>query len=114
MDFHPMKTADHTHAAALPMNPGVCHLQWSRRSSHALAYGFFCAGVTLAWCKSGEPFTPAEAALLFAIAWFPALITELFRRLSIPNPAVAAALVSGIAGYDGILRLLHPVWYSGC
>jgi hypothetical protein len=114
MNFHLMKTVDHAHADALPLDLGVCHPQWSRRASHALAYGFFCVGVTLAWCKSGEPFALADAVLLLAIAWFPALITELFRRLSIPNPAVAAALLSGIAGYDGILRLLRPWVSNGC
>ena len=109
-----MKTIDHTQAAAMPMNLSVSHPQWSRGRSLALSYGFFFLGVIFAWCKSGKYFVPAELALLFAIAWFPFLVTELFRRrFSLPNPAVAAALLSGIAGYDGVLRLLRP-WHSGC
>jgi hypothetical protein len=108
-----MKSADHTHSAPLPMDLSPAQAVWGRRDSHLLAYGFFALGAAYSWVMAGEAFSMAEGACLLAIAWFPAVIVEVFRRTSIGNPAVAAALLSGMAGYDGVLRLLRH-WAGGC
>lgn len=86
----------------------------NRPSAHLLAYGFFVVGTILAWCKLAEPFAIGDASRILAIAWFPALLVEVFRRFPVPNPAVAGAILSGIAGYDGVLRLFRSVYYGGC
>ena len=78
-----------------------------------MAYGFFVFGAVYSWCMAGEAFVLSEGACLLAIAWFPGVIVEVFRRVPIENPAVAAALLSGMAGYDGVLRLLRH-WAGGC
>jgi hypothetical protein len=108
-----MKAADHTHSLPLPLDPGPLQAVWGRRKSHLLAYGFFALGAAYSWAMSGEAFALAEGMCLLAIAWFPAVIVEVFRRAPIGNPAVAAALLSGMAGYDGVLRLLRH-WAGGC
>lgn len=108
------KQKSHDRAKAISMDLNVPDAVMDRPAAHSLAFGVFLVGAVLAWCKVAEPFAIGEALRILAIAWFPPVIVELFRRLPVPNPAVAAALLSGIAGYDGVLRLLLP-WYSaGC
>jgi hypothetical protein len=111
-DSNPMKSAGHSHSPSLPMDPSPAQPVWGRRNSYLLAYGFFALGAVYSWCMAGEAFALAEVACLLAIAWFPAVIVEVFRRVPIENPAVAAALLSGMAGYDGVLRLLR--YWGGC
>jgi hypothetical protein len=108
-----MKTTDRAQSLSLAIDPSPVHAVWGRRNSHLLAYGFFVLGVGYSWCMAGEAISLSQAACLLAIAWFPAVIVEMFRRVSIENPAVAAALLSAIAGYDGILRLFGH-WAGGC
>jgi hypothetical protein len=108
-----MKTTDRAQSLSLPIDPSPAQAVWGRRNSHLLAYGFFVLGAGYSWCMAAEAIALSQAACLLAIAWFPAVIVEVFRRVSIENPAVAAALLSGMAGYDGVLRLLRH-WAGGC
>jgi hypothetical protein len=107
-----MKSTDPAQSLSLPADMIPAQAAWGRGKSLLLAYGFFAAGATYSWCMAWNAFTLPEGACLLAIAWFPAVIVEVFRRIPIVNPAVAAALLSGMAGYDGVLRLLRP--WSGC
>lgn len=96
------------------MDSGVFDPAVGRLSAHSMSAGFFVAGAILAWCKLSGPHSMGDAIPILAIAWFPPVIAEVFRRLPVSNPTVAAALLSGIAGYDGVVRLLMPWGDGGC
>lgn len=89
--------------------------QWNDRSkAHLLAGLFFILGVTAGWLRTGEAFGLSEAACLVAIAWFPPVLVETLRRFRIERYGLAGALLSGIAGWDGIIRLFHTKIMEGC
>lgn len=84
-----------------------------RQKAHWLAYGFFVIAAAISFFRgAGLAFAP-EFFLIAVIAWFPALVVESFRRLGIERYGFAAAMLCGIAGYDGIFRLCHPGYFGG-
>jgi uncharacterized membrane protein YqaE (UPF0057 family) len=84
-----------------------------RTKAFAMAYLCFFSGAVAAWLRGGNSAELNGALCMLAIIWFPGIIVALFRRFGISNYGVAAAILSGICGYDGISRLLHP-FHSGC
>lgn len=78
-----------------------------------MAYLLFSIGAIYAWLGGGHISDPDGVFCVFAIIWFPAILVEMFRRSGMANYGMAAALISGICGYDGIYRLLHPFNYGG-
>jgi len=85
-----------------------------RQKAHLLAYAFFVAAAVVSFARGGGWVSYAEFFLVAGIAWFPALVVESFRRLGIERYGFAAAMLCGIAGYDGIFRLCHPGYWGGC
>jgi hypothetical protein len=109
-----MKAPDHTHSPALPMEIHAPGDSSQRLNAHLMAFTFFCIGAVAAWCKAWESPSMQEVGCLLAIIWFPSVLVESFRRFEIENYGWAAAFLSGIAGYDGVCRLLHPGYGMGC
>lgn len=56
---------------------------------------------TSAWCS-------------VAIVWFPIALVEVMRRFKVERLIFAAAMLSTIAGYDGVVRLLTQRMGGGC
>lgn len=83
-----------------------------RQQAHLIAYGCFLAGAMVSFSRAGNFEFPQEFLLLAAIAWFPLLVVESFRRLGIERYGFAAAPLCLIAGFDGLYRLFHP-WHGG-
>jgi len=83
-----------------------------RRQAHLIAYGCFLAGAVVAFARAGSFSSAPEFLLIAAIAWFPVLVVESFRRLGIERYGFAAAPLCLIAGFDGLYRLFHP-WHGG-
>ncbi|MCW1923450.1 hypothetical protein OKA05_12875 [Luteolibacter arcticus] len=85
-----------------------------RSYEHFVVFVAFTAGVSAAIIVSGESRAVVESGWCFvAIAWFPSVVLEFFRRIGMERFLVSAALLSGIAGFDGFLRLVRQS-YSGC
>ena len=79
---------------------------------HALVFTAFSLGATGAGVVSHEWSTILGSGWCFvAIAWFPSACLEFFRRARIDNFIVAAGMLSMVAGFDGVLRLVRQ--YGG-
>lgn len=79
-----------------------------------LAYAFFLIAAVISFSRAGGWLSYTEFLLVAGIVWFPALVVESFRRLGIERYGSAAAMLCGIAGYDGIFRLCNPGYWIGC
>lgn len=77
-----------------------------RMYSHFISYSSFSVGAFAAWLASGAWNPSGSMGCMIAIAWFPFAGVELFRRSGIGHYAWPAAILSAIAGYDGVLRLV--------
>lgn len=97
---------------------------------YAIALGAFAVGTLAAWwfefsstwtylLGGGTCWTSPLDTLLssawcsLAIVWFPFAAVNILRRTRTEGVAFGAALVSLIAGYDGVIRLVH-LTYRGC
>jgi len=75
---------------------------------HFIVFAAFTSGSLAAVAVSGEWRAMIGSGWCFvAVAWFPSVILEFFRRTGIERFLFSAALLSGIAGYDGFLRLVR-------
>jgi hypothetical protein len=81
---------------------------------HFLVFAVFTAGAVTAVIVSGEWRAAIGSGWCFAaIAWFPSAILEFFRRTKMEGFLFSAALLSGIAGFDGFIRLVSQS-FRGC
>ena len=82
---------------------------------HVLADVWTSAGVLAALVLCGDWRAVIGSGWCFAaIAWFPSVILEFFRRTKIDGALFSASLLSGIAGFDGFIRLVSQSPRVGC
>ncbi len=81
----------------------------------AVVTGAFAIGTVAAWGVALDFELPAIAEsgwCSLMIAWFPVAVLIGLRRRGVRRATLAAAMLSLIAGFDGVLRLYPGPW--GC
>jgi hypothetical protein len=86
-----------------------------RLFQHCLAVSVFCVGVAAAVLVSGAwERVLASGGCFIAVLWFPSACLELFRKMRPEGGLLPALILSSIAGFDGVIRLVDQSVRGGC